>query len=310
MEYMFTMMNNARLTVGLQGVAIAERAYQQALGYARDRVQSAEAGTRGAPVAIIRHPDVRRMLMTMKCQTEAARALAYVAAGEMDRARRDPDETARRSHQIDGIDLLTPIVKAWSTDLGVEIASIGIQVHGGMGFIEETGAAQHLRDARITPIYEGTNGVQALDLVGRKILRYKGEPAQRVIARMESELQALGASTRVKMIASAVGAGTENLKQATNWLIEAGGKDMGLAAAASAPYLRLFGTVAGGWQMARAAERAEILLAEGQGDPAFLEAKIKSALFYADNILPQAIALMTAATRGAETLQLVEDADF
>ena len=310
MEYMFTMMNNARLTVGLQGVAIAERAYQQALHYARDRVQSAEVGSRGDAVAIIRHPDVRRMLMTMKCQTEAARALAYVAAGEMDRARRDPDEAARKSHQIDGIDLLTPIVKAWSTDLGVEIASLGVQVHGGMGFIEETGAAQHLRDARITPIYEGTNGVQALDLVGRKILRYKGETAQRVIARMEEELRGLAASNRVKMIATAVGAGVENLKQATGWLVEAGGKDMKLAAAASSPYLRLFGTVAGGWQMARAAERAEILLAEGEGDPAFLEAKIKSALFYADNILPQAIGLMTVATRGAETLQMIEDADF
>jgi alkylation response protein AidB-like acyl-CoA dehydrogenase len=310
MEYMFTMMNNARLTVGLQGVAIAERAYQQALHYARDRVQSAEVGSRGDAVAIIRHPDVRRMLMTMKSQTEAARALAYVAAGEMDRARRDPDEAARQSHQIDGIDLLTPIVKAWSTDLGVEIASLGVQVHGGMGFIEETGAAQHLRDARITPIYEGTNGVQALDLVGRKILRYKGETAQRVIARMEEELQGLTASTRVKMIASAVGAGVENLKQATGWLVEAGGKDMKLAAAASSPYLRLFGTVAGGWQMARAAERAETLLAEGEGDTAFLEAKIKSALFYADNVLPQAIGLMTAATRGAETLQMIEDADF
>ncbi|MEJ2016546.1 MAG: acyl-CoA dehydrogenase, partial [Limibacillus sp.] len=310
MEYMFTMMNNARLTVGLQGVAIAERAYQQALHYARDRVQSAEIGSRGDAVAIIRHPDVRRMLMTMKSQTEAARALAYVAAGEMDRARRDPDEAARQSHQIDGIDLLTPIVKAWSTDLGVEIASLGVQVHGGMGFIEETGAAQHLRDARITPIYEGTNGVQALDLVGRKILRYKGETAQRVIARMEEELQGLTASTRVKMIASAVGAGVENLKQATGWLVEAGGKDMKLAAAASSPYLRLFGTVAGGWQMARAAERAETLLAEGEGDTAFLEAKIKSALFYADNVLPQAIGLMTAATRGAETLQMIEDADF
>ena len=309
-EYMFTMMNNARLTVGLQGVAIAERAYQQALHYARDRVQSAEVGSRGDAVAIIRHPDVRRMLMTMKSQTEAARALAYVAAGEMDRARRDPDEAARQSHQIDGIDLLTPIVKAWSTDLGVEIASLGVQVHGGMGFIEETGAAQHLRDARITPIYEGTNGVQALDLVGRKILRYKGETAQRVIARMEEELQGLTASTRVKMIASAVGAGVENLKQATGWLVEAGGKDMKLAAAASSPYLRLFGTVAGGWQMARAAERAETLLAEGEGDTAFLEAKIKSALFYADNVLPQAIGLMTAATRGAETLQMIEDADF
>ena len=310
MEYMFTMMNNARLTVGLQGVAIAERAYQQALHYARDRVQSAEVGARGDAVAIIRHPDVRRMLMTMKCQTEAARALAYVAAGEMDRARRDPDEAARKSHQIDGIDLLTPIVKAWSTDLGVEIASLGVQVHGGMGFIEETGAAQHLRDARITPIYEGTNGVQALDLVGRKILRYKGETAQRVIARMEEELRGLAASNRVKMIATAVGAGVENLKQATGWLVEAGGKDMKLAAAASSPYLRLFGTVAGGWQMARAAERAETLLAEGEGDTAFLEAKIKSALFYADNVLPQAIGLMTAATRGAETLQMIEDADF
>ena len=310
MEYMFTMMNNARLTVGLQGVAIAERAYQQALAFARDRVQSAEVGKRGDAVAILRHPDVRRMLMTMKCQTEAARALAYVAAGEMDRARFEPDEEKRQAHQIDGIDLLTPVVKAWSTDLGVEIASLGVQVHGGMGFIEETGAAQHMRDARIAPIYEGTNGVQALDLIGRKILRYKGETVRRLAARMQGELEGLTASNRVKMIASAVGAGVEKLNEATDWLVEAGSRDMALAAGGSSPYLRLLGTVAGGWQMARAAQRAEELLAEGNGDPAFLEAKIKSALFYADNILPQAVGLMTAATRGAETLHLIEDEDF
>ena len=310
MQYMFTMMNNARLTVGVQGVALAERAYQQALAHARDRVQSPAVGTSGPAVPIIRHPDVRRMLMTMKCQTEAGRALAFFAAGELDRARREPDETARRAHQIDGIDLLTPVVKAWCTDLGVEIASIGIQVHGGMGFIEETGASQHLRDARITPIYEGTNGVQALDLVGRKILRYKGETARRLIAVMEGELEAMTASTRVKMIASAVGAGAESLRQATDWLVEAGAKDMALAAAASSPYLRLFGTVAGGWQLARAAQRAEEHLASGEGDPAFLEGKIRTALFYADNIVPQAVGLMTAATRGAETLSQIEDSDF
>jgi alkylation response protein AidB-like acyl-CoA dehydrogenase len=310
MEYMFTMMNNARLTVGLQGVAIAERAYQQALRYATDRVQSPEVGQRGQPVAIIRHPDVRRMLATMKCQIEAARALAYVAAAELDRARREPEASARESHQVDGIDLLTPVVKAWSTDLGVELASLGVQIHGGMGFIEETGAAQHLRDARITPIYEGTNGVQALDLVGRKVLRYKGETALRFCQRVEEEMRALDASNRVKTVASAVGAACESLKQATGWLVEAAERDMKLAAAASSPYLRLFGTVAGGWQMARAAQRAEELLAEGRGDGTFLEGKIKSALFYADNILPQSVGLMTAATRGAETTLLFEDADF
>src|SRR5689334_20186112 len=186
LECMFTMMNNARLNVGLQGVAIAERAYQQARDFARQRVQGKPVTAKDAGNhPIIEHPDVRRMLLQMRAQTEAMRALAYYTAGAIDRARHHPDAETRAAHQR-RVDLLIPVVKAWSTDAGVEIASIGMQVHGGMGFIEETGAAQHLRDARIAPIYEGTNGIQANDLVGRKLLRDKGMAAKELIAEMRA----------------------------------------------------------------------------------------------------------------------------
>lgn len=311
LEYMFTMMNNARLTVGIQGIAIAERAYQQARAFAFERVQSKEIDKPGGTAAaIIKHPDVRRMLASMKCQVEAARALAYCASAELDLAKRAPEESERQGHQVDGIDLLTPVVKAWSTDLGVEIASTAVQVHGGMGFIEETGAAQHFRDARIAPIYEGTNGVQALDLVGRKILRYKGETARRFCARVTGDLSALGGSDSAASIAQSVGEATKTLEQATDWLVEVGGGDLRKAAAAATPYLRLFATVAGGWQMATAAARAEAKLASGDGDPVFMKAKVKTAAFYADTVLPQCTGLMVSATKGAASTLAFTDEEL
>ncbi|MDJ0946603.1 MAG: acyl-CoA dehydrogenase [Kiloniellales bacterium] len=309
MEYMFTMMNNARLAVGVQGLAIADRAYQHARAYARDRVQSKDIAGSDGPVPIIKHPDVRRSLMTMKALNEAMRMLAYAAAGALDRGKRHGDEAQRRRNQA-VVDLLTPVSKAWCTDLGVEIASLGVQVHGGMGFIEETGAAQHYRDARIAPIYEGTNGIQALDLLGRKLLRDKGAAARGLIEQMRDSLNALTAAPGedLRAVRVALERGLDTLSSATGWIVEAGGRDIRLAAAGASPYLRLFGTVAGGWLMGRAAVAAAGKLGQANGDGAFLATKIKTARFYADNVLPQAQALAAMVTEGgASTLAVDED---
>ena len=310
LECMFTMMNNARLAVGLQGVAIAERAYQQARDYARERLQGRAPGRSDAEsVAIIHHPDVRRMLLTMKTKTEAIRALAYFAAGSIDVARRHPDPAIRRERQT-LVDLLIPVVKAWSTDVGIEIASMGIQVHGGMGYIEETGAAQHLRDARITAIYEGTNGIQANDLVGRKVLRDGGAAARKLIAAMRSTEGLLAhQNANLTAVRTRLGAGVDALDTATNWLVERGpGTE---TAAAAYPYLRLFGTVAGGWLMAKAALAADTLLAAADPtDERMLETKLVTARFYADNVLPHASALLAAVTSGGEMVTAMDEAEF
>jgi 3-(methylthio)propanoyl-CoA dehydrogenase len=285
LECMFTMMNNARLNVGLQGVAIAERAYQQALSYARARVQGRPIGAEAEGLPIIHHPDVKRMLLGMKTRTEAARALAYYAAGAIDRARRHPDE-AERGRQQRLADLLIPIVKAWCTDTGVEVASEAIQVHGGTGFIEETGAAQHYRDARILPIYEGTNGIQANDLVGRKLGRDRGAAAAALIAEIRADARRLDLPE--------LGAAIDAVAAATEHLVAALERDPASAAAVSVPYLRMFGTTLGGWLLGRAA-------AAEDGDPGFLAAKRASARFFAEQYLPGAAALL-GAVRAGETI--------
>jgi alkylation response protein AidB-like acyl-CoA dehydrogenase len=303
-EYMFTMMNNARLNVGLQGVAIAERAYQQARDYARTRVQGRPLGATGSgPWPIVHHPDVRRMLLAMKAQTEALRGLAYLAAASIDRARRHTDPAERLAQQRRA-DLLIPVVKAWCTDTGVEIASTGVQVHGGMGYIEETGAAQHFRDSRIAPIYEGTNGIQANDLVGRKLMRDEGEAVHALIAQMREVLPALEAHAGddLATIREHLVPALEALKHATDRLLSIGSGDPAAASAGAVPYLKLFGTVAGGWLMARAALAAQAYLAAGTGDLAFYEAKIVTARFYAEQFLPGAAALVSAVTSGATVL--------
>jgi alkylation response protein AidB-like acyl-CoA dehydrogenase len=288
LEYMFTMMNAARLNVGLQGVAIAERAYQQARDFARNRVQGRPVGV--APGSetppIIHHPDVRRMLLWMRVATEAMRSLAYYAAATIDRARRDADAAARRAAQRRA-DLLIPVVKAWCTDLGVAVTSTGIQVHGGMGYIEETGAAQHLRDARIAPIYEGTNGIQANDLVGRKLTRDGGESASELIAEMRAttQLLCLARSAHLVAISRPFKEGLAALETATSFLVEA---EPALAAAGSAPYLQLLGTVCAGWLIARLALAAERRSAENGGDAAFCSAKRAASRFYAEHFLPLA----------------------
>ncbi len=305
LEYMFTMMNNARLSVGLEGVAIAERAYQQARSYALARIQSREIGSSDpAPVAIARHPDVRRMLLSMRARTEASRALAYTVAAALDHALRHPDAGERARHQA-FVDLMIPVVKAWSTDLGVEVASTGIQVHGGMGFIEETGAAQHLRDARIAPIYEGTNGIQANDLLFRKLGRDGGAAVAALVARMRTDLRD-GPDDDIR---APVAAGIDTLETATRWLVDAQRSNPMGAAAGAVPYLQILGTVAGGWLMANAARAAGRALDQGL-DPAFHRAKIATARFYATHEMPTAEARLRTLRTGGDAVVAFDTAWF
>jgi hypothetical protein len=308
---MFTMMNNARLNVGVQGVAIAERACQQAVDYARTRVQSRALGGGAAPVTIINHPDVRRMLLTMKSLTEATRALALYAAAALDTAKHHPDvQEAARAQLLS--DLLTPVVKAWCTDVGVEVASIGVQVHGGMGFIEETGAAQHYRDARIAPIYEGTNGIQANDLVFRKLARDQGAAAGALIAEIRATLHQLAEhpGDDAAAIRTALADGVDALEEAGSWLLARIRPEPLAAAAGAANYLRLFGIVTGGFLLARGALAALAGLRDPAADTGFLEAKLITARFYAEQILPQARGLLAPVTAGSAALMALPEDRF
>jgi alkylation response protein AidB-like acyl-CoA dehydrogenase len=298
-ECMFTMMNSARLNVGLQGVAIAERAYQQARDFARQRVQGRPLGAKTA-LPIVHHPDVRRMLLGMKAQIEAMRGLAYVVAGTIDRARHERDAALREAAQR-RVDLLIPVVKAWSTDLGVEIASTGVQIHGGMGYIEETGAVQHLRDSRINPIYEGTNGIQANDLLGRKLMRDRGAAARDFIAEMRLLDRFLAAqpAPAFATIRTHLAPAFDALEAATAWIVESWDADPARTIAGAVPYLKLFGTVAGGSVMARAALAAQSRLDRGDGADGFNQAKLATAAFYAEQYLPGAAGLLPAVRGGA-----------
>ncbi|MBI1365450.1 MAG: acyl-CoA dehydrogenase [Alphaproteobacteria bacterium] len=308
LAYMFTMMNNARLSVGLEGVGICERAYQKAASFARERVQSrAIDGDNPDPVAIVRHPDVRRMLMTMRALAEAGRALAYYAAGKLDIARRHPDADARSAAQS-RVDFLIPIVKGWCTENGSEAAWNGVQVHGGMGYIEETGAAQFMRDAKIAEIYEGTNGIQANDLIGRKLARDGGEEAMRLIEEVRDLDGALSrAGEDVKGLRAALSRGAASVEKATAFLLEQHRGDVRNAAAGAVPYLRLWGVVAGGWLMAKAALAATDMLESGEGDAEFLKAKIATAKFFGERILPRALAYEAEVTAGAQSLMAIAD---
>ena len=305
LEYMFIMMNAARFNVGLEGLGDAERAYQRAVAYARDRVQGPELGVRGGPkVAIIKHPDVRRMLMSMRARTEAMRALAYVTATAQDNAHCNPDEAARKRGQAFA-ELMIPVVKGWSTESAVDIASLGVQVHGGMGYIEETGAAQHLRDARITTIYEGTTAIQANDLIGRKIAREKGVTINAIIADMraaaaqlDGELAAIGARQNVAVDA---------LEKAVLWIVENFSSDPKATHAGAVPFLHLLGITAGGWQMGRAAVIAREKIAAGDTDP-FWPAKLATTRFFADHFLTQVPGLAESILAGgAGALEMPED---
>ncbi len=300
-EYMFIMMNAARYAVGLQGIAVAERALQRAMEYSRERKQGTEAGRKsGERVAIIRHPDVRRMLMLMKSQVEAMRALAAVTAAAVDRAAHHADAEERSRAQA-FVELMIPLVKGWSTETGNEIASLGVQVHGGMGYIEETGAAQYLRDARITNIYEGTTGIQANDLVGRKIARDGGATARAVMAEMRAQCAALDATgdASLRVIATALSRSVSALERGVEFVVTNWRSDVSAVLAGAVPLLGLFGRVAGGWQMARGALLAHQRLDAGGEDAAFYRARIVSARFYADHVLSQCEGLAHAVCEGA-----------
>jgi alkylation response protein AidB-like acyl-CoA dehydrogenase len=301
LEYMFLTMNAARYSVGIEGVGLSERAYQAALAYARERIQSTQAGVRGGErVAIIRHPDVRRMLLLMKSQIEAMRALTAWVAVSLDAARLHPQEDERQRHQSTA-DLMIPVIKGWCTESAVDITSLGIQVHGGVGFVEATGVAQYLRDARITPIYEGTTGIQANDLIGRKIARDGGRVAQGVIDDIRAVAAALAAAPKLADIGAALAAGIGALEQAIRYVVENYAKDIRSVSAGAVPFLKLFGVVAGGWQLGRSALISQQRLADpkrNSADDAFYQAKIATAQFYADHVLSQAAGLAHGIVHG------------
>ena len=308
LEYMFVMMNAARFAVGMQGIAIAERAYQKAVQYAKDRIQSRDLNGSAGPVAIIHQPDVKRMLMTMRAYTEASRALAYYAAAAYDAQHAAPDEADRKSNQA-VYEFLVPIVKGFSTEMSIEVASLGVQVHGGMGFIEETGAAQYYRDARILTIYEGTTAIQANDLVGRKTIRDGGATAKKFsqkIAETEKDLAASG-SADAKAVLKQLTAGRLAFEESVAYILANAKSDIKAVYAGSFAYLRLSGLVLGAWQMARGLLAAERLR---ESDPAFYSAKIATARFFAENLLPQASALATSIVESGQSANALEVEQF
>ena len=311
LEYMFIMMNAARFGVGIQGVGLAEHAYQGAVAFAKDRVQSRDVAGSSGPVTIIHHPDVRRMLMSMRSQTEAARALAYVGAALSDLAHHHPDD-ATRTANLAIYEYLVPVIKGWATEMSEQVARDGVQVHGGMGFIEETGAAQHYRDAKILTIYEGTTAIQANDLVGRKTVRDGGAVAKALIAQIRDVERQLGDAQNADFaaIAQRLQEGSAALEQVVEYVVANIRTDVKAVFAGSVTYLKLAGIVLGGWQMARAALAAQKRLDAGEGDAAFYRAKIGTARFFADHILSQAPGLRTSIVDGAAGVLALEIEQF
>lgn len=309
LEYMFIMMNAARFAVGMQGIAVADRATQHAVAYARERIQSRPVdGSTKQSVAIIHHPDVKRMLLNMRAITEGARAMAYVAAAAHDRAQAHPDASERERHAA-FYEFMVPVVKGWSTEMSVDVASLGIQVHGGMGFIEETGAAQYLRDARILPIYEGTTAIQANDLIGRKTVRDGGAVARAIAAQITETEATLAQSTSpaAQSMYERLHAGREAFEQVVNFMVREVKAHPNTVFAGSVPYLKLSGVVCAGWQMARA------LLACESGkidDQPFCEAKIATAHFFAEHILTLAPALRDSILSGGDVVAAASEDMF
>ena len=311
LQAMFVMVNSARFTVGQEGTATSERAYQQALAYARQRLQGKPADGGEGPVPIIRHPDVRRMLLAMRSQTEAMRALAYGIAAARDLASSHPDAAVRRERQA-FVDLMIPVFKGWATETGIEVASTSIQVHGGLGYIEESGVSQALRDVRVAAIYEGTTSIQAHDLVERKLVRDGGEALRVWLAQVHGTLAQLASAQDAELarIALRLRHGVEALQAACDAAIANYAARPLEVLAGSVPLLRLFGLVAGGWQMARAATVAHRQLAAGRGNPIFLSAKLHSVHFYAEHLLPQATALAEVSMRGGAAVMAMDEAAF
>ncbi|MDM0046114.1 acyl-CoA dehydrogenase [Variovorax dokdonensis] len=302
LEYMFIMMNSARFAVGMQGIAIAERAYQKAVGYARERVQSRPVdGSVAGSAPIIHHPDIRRMLMTMRAQTEGCRAMATVAAAAYDAAHHHPDAEVRKQNQA-FYEFMVPLVKGYSTEMSLDVASLGVQVHGGMGFIEETGAAQYLRDAKILTIYEGTTAIQANDLVGRKTLRDGGQVAKAIAAQIEkteAELAKLG-SAEALAVADRLKAARESFVRVVEFVVGSMKASPNAVFAGSVPYLLMAGRLVAGWQLARSLLVATELAAKGQDVP-FMQAKIVTARFFADHVLNGVPATAHSIVEGADS---------
>jgi 3-(methylthio)propanoyl-CoA dehydrogenase len=312
LEYMFIMMNLARFGVGLQGIGIAERAYQRAVAFARERVQSRDVCAPKAPsVPIIRHPDIRRMLLRMRSQIEASRALAMATAYAIDLSEAHPDEATRKVNKA-FVDLMIPVVKGWSTEMAQEVTSLGVQVHGGMGFVEETGAAQYMRDARITTIYEGTTAIQANDLIGRKMAREGGVTAKAMIATMRTFAKEMAASNQlhIKVSHTKFVTSVDALERAVEFNLANFNTDVRACFAGSVPMVKLFGIVCGAWQLARVAIEAEKRIAAGHADKAFYEAKIATLRFYVDTMIPEAIAASDTIVNGAEGTMALAEAAF
>jgi alkylation response protein AidB-like acyl-CoA dehydrogenase len=308
LEYMFIMMNAARFGVGMQGVSLAERAYQKAVSYAKERIQSRDLSGSTGPVAIIHHPDVKRMLMTMRSYTEAARSLAYVAVAASDAAEHGEDEKTRLVNQS-FYEFLVPIVKGFSTEMSVQVASLGVQVHGGMGFIEETGAAQYYRDARILPIYEGTTAIQANDLIGRKTLRDGGATAQAIAQQIqltENDL-AKSDSTAAKVFLVHLQEARQSFEKVVGFVLNNTKTDIKAVFAGSVPYLQLCGLTLAGWQMARALLSAEKLLEQ---DVDFYDSKIKCSQFYAQHVLSQVPTIARSIIEGGAITNAIEAEKF
>ncbi len=305
---MFTMMNYMRLGVGVQGTGLAERSYQNSVAYARERVQGRAPGEKGR-VAIIRHPDVRRMLLTMRALTQASRAICYYTAACLDRASHGADAESADFYQARA-DLLTPIAKAWCTEAALEVTSHGIQVHGGMGYVEETGVAQFYRDARIAPIYEGTNAIQAVDLVGRKLLRDGGATVSAFVSDMRAaDAPLANAGEEMAVVRSALARGLDELVQCSTYVLTTDKKDPELVGAVAFNYLMLIGTVIGGWQLARGALVALEQRAAG-GDKAFLEAQVVMARFYAEHVLPRCAAYGATIRAGSGSIMALSAEHF
>ena len=317
LKYMFIMMNAARFSVGVQGLALADRAYQSALQYAKERVQFRDVASRSPePKRIIEHPDVRRMLMWMKSQIEAMRALSYVTAASLDLSHKHPDEKVRKEHKA-FVDLMIPVVKGWCTETAIDVCSTAVQVFGGIGYIEETGIAQQFRDVRITTIYEGTTGIQALDLVGRKLAQDMGATATRVIKMMQETTSVMVSSSNHPELAEGLTAIADALNKAIGALAETSQfigmsamGDLRKAVACSVPYLKLWGITAGGWQMARAALTASSKLAVGDADAEFYKAKLTTAKFYASHVLTQSAYLKRQIIDGSGDVMTLPEAAF
>ncbi|MFP3914743.1 MAG: acyl-CoA dehydrogenase [Actinomycetota bacterium] len=302
MRNMFTMMNTARIGVGVEGLAITERAYQHAVDYARERLQGREVGAPATETAkIVRHPDVRRMLMTMRSYREAMRALLYLTARYVDEEDHGESAEARRAAG-EVVALLTPVTKAWPTDAGVEMASLAIQVHGGMGYVEETGVAQHYRDVRIAPIYEGTNGIQAIDLVMRKVPMGGGEVVERLLAKVREVAERLNEHESLERLAVHLEDGVEAVEDSVDYILSRLERSPDDALAAATPFLRLLGTVLGAWLMGKAALAAEEQLRNGEGDQEFLAGKLATSRFFIEQILPSQLGLVESVTAGADVL--------